>query len=107
MRYFYDPDVPWYMTRGIATNLSRLHQEKCIELLECLIESGVEPDYLQVFRFSYDDESKVITIRHTQEQPGYEKVIKYEIGDDTEPFTDKVFIIDDGDHRTILLASEY
>lgn len=107
MRYFYDPNVPWYMTRGIAADMCQLHQVKCIELLETLKISGVEPDYLQVFRFSYDGRVNVATIRHTQEQPEYEKVIQYEIGDDTKPFEDTVFIIDDGDHRTILLASEY
>ncbi len=107
MRYFYDPDVPWYMTQGIDFNMDRIHQEQCIRSIEDLKLSGVEPDYLQVFKFSYDALTNMESVVHTQEEPDYQKIVQYSLPEGVRPFSDKVYVIDDVDHRTILLASEY
>ena len=106
MRYSYDPrQVPWYMTSGIDQLMHPYHKQKCIELIEKLEANPVENDYLQVFEFSY--KNGVTTIKHFQEQPSYEIITSYENPDGVEPFEEKVYIIHDCDHVTILLASEY
>lgn len=59
-------------------------------------------DYLQVFTLKAN--KKVQVIEHHQEVPSYSKTynILYE-----NPIVAKIFVIDDGDHETMLLAEEY
>lgn len=59
-------------------------------------------DYLQVFRLSNDNGMQKIV--HTQEVPEYERVL---ILKSESPITTKIFSIDDTNHSTMLLASEY
>lgn len=92
----------------------RIQQELPAEILLLLWyeidaqnNAGLEMDYLQVFSFEKLGED-VFAIKHEQEQPErttytycnyhaeYEKLL-----------TEKVFIIDDGDHSTVLFAEEY
>lgn len=47
---------------------------------------------------------KMQSITHRSEEPEYH--MSYLIPSDT-PVTEKLYIIDDGDHSTMLLASEY
>ena len=64
-------------------------------------------DYLQVFTFKKISDD-VLEVRHEQEQParvwvhhtGYKDSYRHFIGE-------KVYVIDDGDHSTMLLAEEY
>ena len=62
----------------------------------------VDKDYLQVFSLSAKGGKQ--RIKHTQEAPEYSKeyVIFIE-----NPVTEKVFIIDDRTHSTMILANEY
>ena len=59
-------------------------------------------DYLQVFELK--PVGNLQSIKHSSEEPEYhmEYVIPME-----NPIADKVYIIDDGDHSTMLLAEEY
>ena len=69
-----------------------------------LIAQLPEPkDYLQVFRLSVSDKGTQ-RIVHEQEEPQYHK--EYDI-DIENPITAKVYVIDDNDHGTMLLAEEY
>lgn len=106
MRYFYEP-VEEYITSGVAANVHGCLLLKCIEMLAYMKEQGVEPDYLQVYHLSYSEQEKVLTIRHSQEEPDYEKVVSFELPFGIKPYTGKLYYIDDGDHRTFLLAEEY
>ncbi len=107
-KYFNNANEPWYMTIGINEHMDLLHQSKLVGLIERLKGTGKNVDYLQVFRFSYDPEKCEMTVKHTQEQPDYEYEMRYIIDPDvTKPFEEKVYVIDDVDHITILLASEY
>ena len=106
--YFHNDNEQWYMTSGIDQSMHIFHQTKLIELLNQLRDTGLHMDYLQVFEFKYDREHKQMTVIHTQEQPEYRNVITYDIDEAViTPFEDKVYIIDDVEHITILLASEY
>ena len=61
-------------------------------------------DYLQVFSLTVQNGLQVI--RHTSEKPKYEMtyILTSLL---TKAVTAKVYIIDDGDHCTMLLAEEY
>lgn len=69
---------------------------------ELIKRMPVEKDYLQVFSLS--DENGRQKITHYQEMPEYNKDYVFDV---TEPITNKIFVIDDKTHSTMLLASEY
>ena len=88
------------MTRGVAAEVPIWLQN----LLWFLRESmQVERrDYLQVFRLTRSGDLQCI--EHTQEQPDYKKVICVPAED---AINAKVYIIEDPEHVTMLLAEEY
>ena len=90
-----------YVTRGIADIVSPALQM----LLWYLVDSmeTAEKDYLQVFQLEADGEKQKII--HTQEQPPFRAEHLLCFGD--TPIQAKIFLIDDEDHSTMLLAEEY
>lgn len=87
-----------YITRGVQ---SEIPIELQLFMWDC-IGSVPEPDYLQIFRLKpMKTMQKII---HEQEEPEYRK--EYLIKSD-DPITAKIYIIDDGEHSTMLLAEEY
>ena len=88
-----------YLTRGVD---NAIPMELQLFLWNC-VDGLPEPrDYLQVFELSASGPMQSIV--HSSEEPEYRKV--YMIPSDA-PITEKMYIIDDGDHSTMLLASEY
>ena len=87
------------MTAGVNTNVSLPLQ---LFLWQCINDLKEPKDYLQVFKCSgYDGKQK---IEHVQEEPEYYK--EYQYFTDTL-FVGKIFVIDDGEHSTMMLAEEY
>ena len=88
-----------YLTRGVDAEIP-------IELQVLMwqaVDQMPEPkDYLQVFRLS--EENGLQIVHHTSEQPLFEMTYIVEV---KKPVTAKVYIIDDGEHCTMLLAEEY
>ena len=62
----------------------------------------VEQDYLQVFDI-HSSKTETIII-HSQEQPNYRKKYVFPF---PAYFTGRIFVIDDGEASTMLLAEEY
>ena len=94
---------PRYLTRGISEGL----QPELQLLLWTMIDHMEgEKDYLQVFDLSpaSDDGIMIQHIRHHQEQPEFSEEIDVLL---VEPIEAKIFVIDDGDHSTMLFAEEY
>ena len=91
---------PRYATRGINAEIPLALQ---LILWKMIDEMKVaQKDYLQVFILSSENgEQKII---HKQEQPDYHK--EYVFSGDCL-VNAKIFVIDDGDHSTMLLAEEY
>lgn len=87
-----------YLTPGVQLEIPI---ELQLFMWSC-IESVPEPDNLQIFRFETIETIQKIT--HEQEQPQFKR--EYLIPTD-HPITAKVYIIDDGEHSTMLLANEY
>ena len=88
-----------YLTRGVDAEIPLYLQ---VFLWECVDRMPASKDYLQVFRLSGKHGLQVI--QHTAEQPQF--AMTY-IAKAKNPVTAKVYIIDDGDHCTMLLAEEY
>ena len=89
----------FYVTRGVSDKIPLPLQIIMWELIEDL---PVDKDGLQVFSLSEENGRQVL--KHSQEVPEYEKEYILDI---EEPITEKIFVIDDGTHSTMLLASEY
>ena len=88
-----------YITKGVQENISL---ELQIFMWDCIDKLSEPKDYLQVFNLSLVGSLQRIT--HTSGEPEYKK--EYLIPSDN-PITEKIYVIDDGDHCTMLLAEEY
>jgi len=88
-----------YITRGVQAEIPFALQ---LFMWECVDGMPEPKDYFQVFRL--EDSGGLQKITHFSEQPKYYR--EYMIPSDN-PITAKVYVIYDGDHSTMLLASEY
>jgi len=65
-------------------------------------------DYLQIFELKphcKDNSQPQQHIQHSQEKPPYKTEITIDFGN--APVKEKIYVIDDHTHSTMLLASEY
>lgn len=103
-KYFNKPKAT-YVTRGVAEKILMSVQM----LVWCVIEEAktkVKPmDYLQVFNIKCNTSEQRLEIKHSQEAPDFFEEVMY-MPFDTE-IDEKIYVIDDIDHITMLLASEY
>lgn len=92
-----------YLTVGVDREIPIDLQ---IFMWKCIADLQVEKDYLQVFELS-ETKTGLQRIIHSQEQPEF--ITEYVITEELSPkaVTAKIFVIDDGDHSTMLLAEEY
>ena len=88
-----------YLTKGVQTEIPL---ELQIFMWECIDRLPEPKDYLQVFNLSAVGALQCIT--HTSEEPEYK--MEYLMSSEAL-ITQKVYVIDDGDHSTMLLAEEY
>ena len=89
-----------FLTRGVDEKIPRDIQ---LFLWEAINQMPEPKDYLQVFRLSVSNGLQVI--HHSTEQPEFE--MTYVLATVDTHITEKVYVIDDGDHCTMLLAEEY
>ena len=89
-----------YLTRGVSATVPLVLQ---IYLWQCVDNLSDPKDYLQVFDLK--DLNGLQCITHRTEEPEYH--MEHFLPAIAEPVTAKVYIIDDGDHCTMLLAEEY
>lgn len=92
-----------YLTRGVNNEIPLALQ---VFMWNRIDELPEKRDYLQIFDLSAT-ESGLQKIVHRQEQPEYrlEYVITEEIS--SKAVTAKIYVIDDGEQCTMLLAEEY
>ena len=88
-----------FLTRGVQAEIPI---ELQLFLWNCIDNLPEERDYFQVFALKEIDGKQ--HIHHFSEQPQYSK--EYQISTE-KPITAKVYVIDDTDHSTMLLAEEY
>lgn len=70
---------------------------------QCIDELNIPKDYLQVFNCTMYDGKQKIT--HIHEEPEYQK--GYLFNTDAPIFIGKIFVIDNDDYTTMMLANEY
>ena len=95
-----------YITRGVENKIPLDLQIFMWQLIEEIKDTVEELDYLQIFNIVVVDEieNKVIII-DSQEVPEYKNIL---IVNTSEPCdSEKIFVIDDNTHSTMLLAEEY
>ena len=88
-----------YITRGV---IAEIPLELQIFMWECIDRLSENCDYFQVFEL--ENLGGIQRITHFSEQPEYR--MEYLIPTIANPITAKVYVIDDGDHSTMLLAEE-
>lgn len=96
-----------YETRGVQERIPLDYRYFMWKLVDRLC-MNIQVDYLQVFLSSYEKDSRGrITQKfvHSQEKPEYSAV--YEFPFSKIKIEEKVYIIDDGENCTMLLAEEY
>lgn len=89
-----------YLTRGVQADIPF---ELQLFMWGCIDRLPEERDYFQVFKLEVI--GGIQRIHHFSEQPEYS--MEYLLPTVTNPVTSKVYVIDDGDHSTMLLAEEY
>ena len=92
-----------YLTVGVANTLPPW---LVFMLWDTIDETKTPVDYLQVFSVSYEEKNGIshMTIVHSQENPAYSQTYTAVTQD---KITAKIFVFDDGDHSTMMLAEEY
>lgn len=89
-----------YLTRGVQADIPLVLQ---LFLWECINKLPEKCDDFQVFEL--ETIHGIQRIHHFSEQPEYD--MEYLLPTISNPITTKVYVIDDGDHSTMLLAEEY
>lgn len=97
-----------YMTKGFQAEIPVITQAIIFNCLEKSRQSLEAMDYLQIFELKKicSNDTVLQEIIHKQEVPAFEESLVLELSEDLIINT-KVYVIDDGDHHTFLLASEY
>lgn len=88
-----------YLSRGVNDTIPI---ELQLFMWACIDQLPKERDYLQIF--DLEQVGSMQSITHRSEQPEYCKV--YLLPSDN-PITEKLYVIDDNDHSTMILATEY
>ncbi|WP_075810348.1 DUF960 family protein [Clostridium perfringens] len=94
-----------YITRGANEKLDLRLQLIIWSIIDKLNEEGKKLDYLQVFKVTNFEEG--ILIEHSQEVPKYKEKYVLDLDDIEVNENIKVFVIDDEEYSTMMLAEEY
>ena len=97
-----------YLTCGIDQRLPQELQRLIWTSIDMRVLLAKEKiDYLQVFTFKKID-GEMLALHHEQEQPPILNVHYTNYRPEYEEIiNEKIFVIDDGDHSTMLFAYEY
>ncbi len=96
-----------YMTNGVLQKIPVEIQILAWTMIDELKNKVETVDYLQVFELVAKCDStgkSELLIKHSQEQPPYKAEVTINCGTITK---EKIYVIDDQTHSTMLLASEY
>lgn len=96
-----------FITQGVDLNIPKIVVTFMFELID---QMEVEKDYLQIFELTKKRKNDIfmdLIVKHSQEKPAYSKEYQMPYYGPSIEYTGKVYVIDDGDHCTMLLAEEY
>lgn len=103
----YKFDSHKYITSGVRERIPLEIQLMMFNSIGSMREkTDGELDYIQVFKLEtiVKDGNYLLNIRHEQEMPEAKLDIVVPV---SEPINEKVYVIDDVEHVTMLLAEEY
>lgn len=103
----FEKEGPRYLTPGIKEGVP---MELQLLLWHLIDESDWEKDYLQIFELYKDNHTNKLIIIHRQEQPEKKQKVGFQLENSAKELhgmPSKVWVIDDGDHQTMLLPEEY
>lgn len=89
-----------YITRGV---IAEIPLELQLFMWECIDRLPKNCDYFQVFEL--ENLGSIQRITHFSEHPEYR--MEYLLPTIANPITEKIYVIDDRDYSTMLLAEEY
>ncbi len=105
MGYVFDEGTR-FVTAGVARMVPLDVQVFLWDIIAQEVAMRDDVDYLQVFSFTSKDGQLVVL--YSQEQPDINKQFFYTLRDEFDEFIDnKVYVIDDSTHSTMLFAHEY
>ena len=106
-KYCFGEEKKRYQTKGIDERMPMEHRVTMWMLIDELVRTTGNADYLQIFEFSVGTENgeKVQRMEHRQDEPEYKAMYSWKLSDDG--ITGVVFVLDDGVQCTMLWASEY
>ena len=96
-----------FLTQGIKEGVPL---EVQLLLWHLIDESIWKKDYLQIFELYKENHIQKLIIVHRQEQPEQKREISFQLGKYTrklQVLPSKIWVIDDGDHQTMILPEEY
>ncbi|AWI03102.1 DUF960 family protein [Clostridium drakei] len=96
-----------YITRGVKEEIGLDIQILIWSYIDALKKrKDINVDYLQVFELNTINRNDIFNQKlvHKQELAPYEKLYLLNV---EEPVNKKVYVIDEGDYSTMLLAEEY
>lgn len=96
-----------FLTPGIKKGVPL---EVQLLLWQLIDDSDWQMDYLQIFELHKDNHANKLIIIHRQEEPEQKRKVSFQLGKyakELQALPSKVWVIDDGDHQTMLLPEEY
>lgn len=95
-----------YVTRGIKEKINKKNPVTFLLLWDLIDEMAIaKKDYMQIFILRTGANKKGIQeIEHIQEEPPYRNIHRYFTASTIDA---KIYVIDDGEHSTMMLAEEY
>ena len=95
-----------YITAAVQNDVPVELQNRLWMMIETMLKKKGSLDYLQIFNLecSIKDGVRYQKITHSQEQPQFKYSVEY-ISDNI--IADKIYIIDDVDHVTMLFSRDY
>ncbi|MDU1006317.1 MAG: DUF960 family protein [Clostridium butyricum] len=94
-----------YITKGVNENLDIRLQIRIWNLIDGLKEL-MEVDYLQIFRISQINKSR-IEITHEQEIPEYKAIYEIDRKDIVLESDAKIYVISENGYRVMMFSEEY
>lgn len=94
-----------FITKGVNENLDIRLQVRIWNLIDGLKEL-MEVDYLQIFRISQTNKSR-IEIIHQQEIPEYKAIYEIDRQDIVLESDAKIYVVSENDYSVMMFAEEY
>lgn len=96
-----------FLTPGIKEGVPL---EVQLLLWHLIDDSNWQMDYLQIFELHKENHTNKLIIIHRQEEPEQKRKVAFHLGKlpkELHVLPSKIWVIDDGDHQTMLLPEEY